>query len=151
MKAQPESFSSHPGPSRTVDQRIQVDSPTPKQPVGSEDFAMTEGDSTTSGDPTATNPRFFTDEMLTVIARDVMKLLYKHPDDPDLAIIHWFLLGHFSDGTGVPKGFVSQEVLAKNINGRDVSDVVELAKKAVKSKTNEDWKDVIAHGMDLTL
>jgi hypothetical protein len=89
--------------------------------------------------------------MLTVIARDVMKLLYKHPGDPDLSVIHWFLLGHFSDSTGVPEGFVSQEVMAKNINCRDVSDVIELAKKAVKSKTNEDWKAVIAHGMHLAL
>ena len=110
-----------------------------------------EGDATTSGDPTATSPRFLPDEMLTVIARDVMKFYYKDPDDPDLAIIHWTLLTHFRGTNSVPKGFVSREVMAKNINGRDVSDVIELAKKAVKSKTNEDWKAVIAHGMRLAL
>jgi hypothetical protein len=46
------------GPSPLVDQRIQVDLPVPMQDVELEDFAMTEGDATTSGDPTATNPRF---------------------------------------------------------------------------------------------
>jgi hypothetical protein len=45
------------------------------QSVESEDIAMTEGDATTSGDPTATNSRLFSSEVLTTIlvVWDVMK------------------------------------------------------------------------------
>jgi hypothetical protein len=57
-KVQSESPPPLPGPSRIVDQRTQVDTPVPMQGVGSEDFAMTEGDAST-GDLTATTPRFF--------------------------------------------------------------------------------------------
>jgi hypothetical protein len=87
--------------------------------------------------------------VLTIIVQDVMKDVYEDPDFPGLSIIHWCLKFVKHSNTGIPKGFVSRQCLSKNIMGSDVSDAVELAKKPVKNKTNEDWKYVITHGMHL--
>jgi hypothetical protein len=161
VKPRPESRPPSPGPSRFVNQ---VDLPDPMQVEEPEDSAMTEGVTvaTTSDDPTTTNPRVFPPELLSNIEQGLQDLknlkdLMESVEENNSKIlndIHFTVKRRLSKFEGskstipVPTGFVSEEELLENIKGEKGSEILGLVKKALKE---DNWNDVLSHGMHLAL
>jgi hypothetical protein len=70
------------------------------------------------------------------------------------SVLHTLVASHYCDfhtsGTGDPQdtGIVTLDVFMKNVTSKKASDFHQLVNDAV---TEEDWKNVITHGMHLAL
>ncbi|KAI0247907.1 hypothetical protein BJV78DRAFT_862435 [Lactifluus subvellereus] len=103
-----------------------------------EDVAM-EG-LATEGDPTTTNPRFPSPELVSIIAQE---MVFVEDGDEDITTtMHFILRKVYKQNPPVPEGFVAQDVFLRNLSHEKGSDFLDLVKKALREK---DWKDVVIH------
>ncbi|KAI0253840.1 hypothetical protein BJV78DRAFT_1351441 [Lactifluus subvellereus] len=123
---------SSPGPSRIGVRQIQPGSPAPIEDVPTEGLARTEGD------PTATNPRCPSPELLSIIEQEM-----EFVEDGDPAVgIYLSLRKVYMQNPPVPEGFVTRDIFLRNVSHEKGSDFLDLAKKALKEQS---WKDVVIH------
>jgi hypothetical protein len=116
---------------------------------GREGPATTESVAKTEGDLAVMNPRLPSYKLLLELAeeyKDLDPLSHK-----DLALrlgnIYSTFRGLYKNSPPIPEDFVPLKVFEKNITGRD-AELLDLLKRAMREN---DWKDVVTHGMHLPL
>jgi hypothetical protein len=107
--------------------------------------------SATEGYPTATDPsRPPSPESLSKIAAKIARFLQLQPSKSErdtIVNIYGIIWSFYDDNPPAPEAFVSGDVFNMNLT-TDTSSLFDLVKNAARE---EDWKDVVSHGMHLAL